>query len=150
MLRFLISSALKVRFALWAIELALPRGADLKQRFRSVLLGVVAAVAGGVLCAACFIAMIIAAGAALHTFAYYSVLQSAMIMMAIVIVFILVLLAYGSMKLKEAFRAFDESRSFKFPQGEDKIQELLNGFIEGLVVDKPPEFTDASRTKKAA
>lgn len=128
---------MKVRFALWAIELALPRGTDLRQRFRSVLLGVVAAVAGGVLCAACFIAVIIAAGYALHIFASYGVLKSAAIMTGVVVLLIIVLLSYGNAKLREAFRALDESRSFQLPRGEDTLQELLNGFIEGLIITKP-------------
>jgi hypothetical protein len=153
MLRSLVSGALKARLALWAVELALPSGTDLKKRFRSALLGVVAAVAGGVLFASCVVVLIVGAGVALHEFAHYTIWQAAAIMGVIAIALIAALLMYGRQQLKEAFKAVDEASSFSFAKTEDSIQELINGFIEGLVVDKPAKSHSKhqpSQHKKAA
>lgn len=153
MMRSLISSALKVRLAWWAVEFALPSETDLKKRFRSVLLAVIAAVAGGLLCASCFIFLIIAAGAALYNFTSYTVLQSALIMVAVLMIVVVALVSYGTQKFKAALHMFDETRSYRTPSSEDKLQEIFNGFIEGFMVNKSAsrmaESNDNSYRKSA-
>jgi uncharacterized membrane protein len=137
MLRSLISGVLKTRIALWAVQLALPSGADLKHRFRSALIGVFVAVAAGVLCALCTFALFVGIGLTLHMVAGYSILQAVLMISTALIVIIVALIVYGHQKLREAFSVLEETASSRVPKSEDTIQELIDGFIEGLVINKP-------------
>ncbi len=139
MLRSLTSNILKFRFALWAIEMALPSGPDLKQRFRSVLLGIMAAVAGGVLAACAAAALLAGAGYALYYFTNLTITQTIIATSGTLMVIILCLFAYGWAKLDQAFGDYASKRPRRNLSDEDTIRELVNGFVEGLVVGKEPQ-----------
>jgi len=161
MLRSIFSAAAKLRFALWALEAALPNGADLKRRFRSALIGVVAAVAAGVLSALGTAAAICAVGFALYYFAIMPALYSIAVSVMLAIAVIWGLICYAKKQLDMAYNSFDpeatanSSGSAISGSSGDVFGDIINGFVEGIIVggsaEKPaPQTPDISPATEAA
>jgi len=137
MWKTIFNNALKIRFALWAVQMALPDRAEMKQRFKLVLLGLVTAVAGGIIAAFSAVALLAACGYALYYYGQLSAIQAVGTTVAALIILMLGLLSYGRAKLISAFGNLDDAPT----QTNDKdfMQQIVDGFMEGLVADKETE-----------
>lgn len=127
----LFSRALKARVALWAIDMALPDGGELARRYRAGLLGLMAAVAGGVLLAVTAIGALIGLGVLLHDYAHYSIGASMGIVALLTLAVTVTLFAVGRAQLSAAFDPCDE-RHRNSELHEDPFRELIHGFVEGF------------------
>lgn len=145
MIQNILSGFMKVRFALWAMDRVLPKGSDLKLRFRSGLMGIMAAVAAGVLAACLFGAVIVAIGYSLFYYGNYSELQAIIVAAALSLICIMLLLIYGRAKINKAISGFDGNPEHKKKdvKSEDKnaIDAIINGFLDGLLSNSPPSKT---------
>lgn len=148
MLGTLISGAARVRLALWAVEMAIPESAGLRLRFRSVLCGVVAAVAGGVLASSIAVAALVGTGYFLVHNGTLSVLESVALLGIACVVGIYVLFDYGSRKFSEAFVRIEEAPRANKNTTEEMMQDLINGFVEGLLVGKETPPSQPEETRK--
>jgi hypothetical protein len=142
----LVSSGLKLRFALWAIEQALPDDSSLMSRVKSGLWGIGLAVAGGMLVALTVAILLVAAGWWLHTEAAFAPWESVLIIVAILAVSITAFAVASQRKFKKALR----KRARTSTADEDPLKALFNGFIEGLVADKPATAKRAEKREKKA
>lgn len=144
-----ILDAFKLRFAWWAVELALPGKTELRRRFRSGLLGVLAAVAGGVIVALAIAGLLAGGGFALYQFAGFTVVQSVAVSLGSFVLVAVGLLFAGISWLEGIFQA--PSRP-SIPE-EDVLKEMLNGFIEGLLKEPATQYEKSEatlHTRKAA
>lgn len=135
MFKTLFSAAMKVRVALWAIDLALPSGSNLQGRFRSGLLGMMAAVAGGALVAFATAGLIGTAAYMLYAQQYLSVIEALLAAIGTLVVLSVLLFAIGKGQMERAFRTTSITRKprAKLPEAEDTIRELANGFLSGFL-----------------
>lgn len=146
MLRTLISGAMKVRLVLWAIELVLPDRSDLKERSRSALLGIMAAVAGGVLAALTAATMVAYAAYMLVASGTLTVPEVILACLATLLAGAIGLVVYGRYCLERASAGLGSSLSSPAGLPENPIHALVDGFISGLVAGErnhPPQDPEA-------
>lgn len=144
MFNTLFSAALKVRVALWAIDLALPSGSNLQGRFRSGLLGMMAAVAGGALVAFATAGLIGTAAYLLYTQNYLNVFEALLAAIGTLVVLSGLLFLLGKGQMERAFRTTSISRTRRpIPDAEDTIREIANGFLAGFLKDE--EYTPSEK-----
>lgn len=149
MLNSLISAALKLRFAMWAVELVLPGEADLKRRLRSGLSGVVAAVAGGAMLALSAAVLLFGAGYALNQYANLTVIESVLVVFGITLLLGYLFLVLAGEKIDAACNGLHQRASLP-DNPDDVLQTLFNGFLEGLALDPAPKEEPAEpRSEKA-
>lgn len=143
MLQSLISGAAKARFALWAVEMALPQSSDLKQRFRSALWGVMAAVAGGVIASLAVAAVIAGCGYGLYINGLISPVESLCVSALLTLLVLVLLASCARKKLNEAFSALEKRAPRTQVASDDVFHDLINGFVEGLLVGNPAKAKKA-------
>lgn len=138
MLGSLLSSGLKLRLAVWAAEQALPSSSDLKIRLRAGLLGIGAAIAGGVLMALTFAAVMVAGFFVLkgEGIAPYHA-AGCMIGITIIVVLLLICLARQYLAtvtadLRQQREWFDKFGPARTPES-GLVEEVLSGFVAGLL-----------------
>lgn len=150
MWKILFSAAIKARFALWAIDVALPESSDLQRRYRSGLAGLMAAVAGGVLLACAAMGAMGGLGYALY---YYSALRPGEAIAASVagmLLLIVALFAYGRSRLRVAFEMTGSVKSSSRPPYQDPVKEALHGFLEGFATASPSSAAPETAEQKSA
>lgn len=133
MLGSIISGALKVRLALWAAGRVLPSQEKLKYNLHTCLVGVMVAVAAGVLTALAVCVLLATAGFFLYTYGYFTVFEAMIAMALVAFVVVLCLGVYGYSALTKAFRNLSSQPLGKSLSDENALQALINGFIAGLV-----------------
>lgn len=136
-----ILDAFKLRFAWWAVELALPSKAELKRRLTFGLLGVLAAVAGGVLAALTIAGLLAGAGFALYQAALLTAAQAVGAALAGFALFAVLLLCAGKAWFGKMFRA---SSHHSASEDDDVLKGMLNGFLEGLLNERAGSSTRTS------
>lgn len=144
MLQSLLSSGLKLRFALWAAEQALPSGADVKIRLRAGLLGMGAAVACGVLVALVFAATLVA-GFFLLMHEGIPPYSAALAMLALAILIVYLLVCITRQQLARATQLLQHrpgvSQLVLAPRGAPSehglVQDMVDSFLTGLAGGKP-------------
>ncbi len=134
----LLSSALKVRFALWAIDMALPSSTDLQRRYRSGLLGIVASVAAGMMLAVVVLIAVGSGGFALYYYTHVNVAQALLITMGASMAVIFALYAIGKKKFAVAFGEQPEKHTHAPMQSDDPLRDILYGFVEGFATASAP------------
>ena len=137
MLGALVSTVLKARLALGAVGMAFPGVPRLKLRFRPALLGIMAAVAGGVLSACAVATMIFGLGYSLYLYAGFSPLQAGAVTVSVTVFATVLLFYYGREKLKEALDIREDFSSNPLQEltvtKEHIVLEALDGFLRGLL-----------------
>jgi hypothetical protein len=131
----LFSSSLKLRFALWAVEQAMPSQTELKIRLRSALLAMGTAVAGGVLCALAIGALLTVGFFLLKEQGvppYIAALSMVMVMLLIATAFAI----RSKHLLAEATESLKRQRRY-LPRGSHGIiYNAVDGFLAGLAKRK--------------
>jgi len=144
-----ISTALKFRFALWAVELVLPSESDLKRRFRSGLSGVLAAVAGGVLAALSAAVLLVGAGVLLYQQTILTAFQAIMVVLITTLLMTLACYYIARWQFEKAFEGLRDRNADKDDK-EDILKTLLDGFIEGIIRERPtPPLAEEAQTECA-
>ena len=118
--------------------MALPDGSELVRRYRAGLLGLMAAVAGGVLLAATAIGALVGLGALLYYHAQYSIGACIGIVTIMTLAAVVTLFLVGRAQLSAALSPGNEDSRNAEPR-EDPFRELVHGFVEGFATPPPPE-----------
>lgn len=125
-----LSSALKMRLILSLIQRAAPSKRAVQQRAGCALAGVVAAVAGGMLCALALTALFTIAGFALYQYAQVSALGAIAIVFAGLFLSTLVVVIYARHKVKQAF--LTEEKPVRSARSKESPTAIINSFIAGF------------------
>jgi hypothetical protein len=139
-LKTILSGAMKFRFALWAIDLALPETSALKIRLKAGVSGLVAAVAGAIISAFLIILMIGITGYGFYYFDNLTALQAVGLTLLFTMLCVVGLLFYSRNKFKQMFAAIDKpSHPPKLMSEKDPLGDVLNAFLEGLMTTPAAE-----------
>ncbi|MCE3231905.1 MAG: hypothetical protein K0R98_162 [Rickettsiaceae bacterium] len=126
---------LKQRFALWALGQALPESDSLKRNIRVALMGLVIAVAGGVLLALAVATAISTlyfyiSAQGYSTTVIYSVIAIAFIMPSIIAIWMANKLIQNSANIKDSVSLFGKKEK---DEVSDLINQITHSFLEGLL-----------------
>ena len=132
MLDKLLSSSVKLRLAIWLVELALPNENELKGRLRAGLVAVLCAVASAILLAFTCAIAIFGIGYMLQSLAGLTTLQATLITAGMLIVVSVILLLICRSKFNDAVNSSSKASSLSFPNTDELISELFKSFNSGL------------------
>lgn len=146
----LITAAMRVRFALWAIEMALPSTLSLKRRMRSGLIGLVLVMAGAALLTLITGAALILLAFYLHYYSGYSLGLVVLGVAGLSLSLILMLFAAGKARVSEAFGvniglSGDINPTENSQQEDDIVKDIIHGFLQGIFT--PPPAAEDSTTR---
>lgn len=141
------SGVLKARLAVRVIDMMLPSGPELQRRCRAGLLGVMAAVAGGVLLAAAVMSALVGLGLFLHYETGYSMGAAVGIVALLTLALCLALFLIGRAKLVAALECRGGSAAPPAVQ-DDPFRDMLHGFVEGFVTSGPAAVKASPAGKK--
>jgi len=132
MLDKLLSSTVKLRLAIWLVELALPNENELKGRLKSGLVAVLCAVASAILLAFICVLAAFGVGYMLQDIAGLNNVQATLVAAGLLIVLAIILLAVCRCKFNDAVSSASKTSSLSLPNTDELISELFKSFNSGL------------------
>jgi zinc transporter ZupT len=144
----LISTLAKLPAILWVAERILPSASSINRRFQALMLGVMLAVASGVLISLAATSLLVAMGVALYNYAGVSVVVAVLAVAGIAILVAIMLFQIGKLSMSEAIHKASHDDTDDRKKNRSPLEDLFNGFVEGLMVESPPRPASPETARK--